>query len=96
MFFLLELHCTEYKTVLCLKRERRGNLNLSDLTQGWRLKSLIKPGSYLAPRFWGGGGGKETMTFQTTSHNHVGTFSSLSLQGGSCWVCGQGHSQLFN
>ena len=44
-------------------------MNLSVLTQGWRLKSLIKPGSYLAPRFWGGGGGKETMTFQTTSLN---------------------------
>ena len=64
MFFLLELHCTEYKTVLCLKRERRGNLNLSDLTQGWRLKSSIKPDSCLG-RGGGGGAGKETKTFQT-------------------------------
>ena len=61
MFFLLELHCTEYKTVLCLKRGRRGNLNLSDLTRGWRLKSLKKPDSCLG----GEGGGKETITFPT-------------------------------
>ena len=62
MFFLLQLLS---KTVLCLKRERRGNLNLSDLTQGWRLKSSIKPDSCLAPCLGGRGGGKETITFQT-------------------------------
>ena len=87
MFFLLELHCTEYKTVLCLKRERRGNLNLSDLTQGWRLKSSIKPDSCLGR---GGGGGRcrqgDNNISDYPSHNPVGTFScSLSLQGGRCW-----------
>ena len=44
-------------------------MNLSDLTQGWRRKSSIKPDPCLAPKFWGGGDGKEMMTFQTTVHN---------------------------
>ena len=41
--------------------------------------------SCLVPRLAGEGDGKETMTFQTTPYNHVGTFSSISSQGGSFW-----------
>ena len=53
------------------------------------MKSSIKSDSCLAACLrgggGGGGGGKEIMTFQTTSHNHVGIFSSLSWKGGRCW-----------
>ena len=35
-----------------------------------KLKARLLPGSPFF--FWGGGDCKETMTFQTTPHNHVG------------------------
>ena len=54
-------------------------MNLSDLTQVWRVKSSIKPDSCRAACLRGGGGGKETMTFQITCYNDVSIFSTLSL-----------------
>ena len=48
------------------------------------MKSSIKSDSCLAACLRGGGGGKEIMTFQTTSHNHVGIYflHSAGREGG--------------
>ena len=45
------------------------------------MKSSIKSDSCLAACLRGGGGGKEIMTFQTTSHNHVGIIFFTQLVG---------------
>ena len=55
------------------------------------MKSSIKLDSCLAACLRAGGGGvcggdgKEMMTFQITSYNHVGIFSTLSLYRGKFW-----------